>query len=420
MKRNSVIDIFLARQYSQGERDSEGVFTLSAERALSKISENALPFESAWVLKVIQAAVAADFEEIQIRLLRGCIEIELEGSCPWHPEELTYLLQVVEAGSTLGLKHLISALRDRLAEDAPLLFLLKGHASSLYWNGDELRQQPTEQESTRTILCVRTGDSSLGTDFASLSILGAQSALIGQTISDNAFLCPIPLTVDARRVDMLIHVTQEENRFGVPVALGWATSPTYRLHLSPQESNTRALDSLPESLQTYREHLTQSAEHTEGVPWVVRVHFQSREVEQEGRTVKIWDVAKGPSTVNFVKDGILVDQHPLWDAPEHVSLHIFVNARGMKTDISGFALVETPERETASQFARESARDILQQLVELDLPPDDAFPTTSWGNWLIRLLVQPVEDEKVDSPATLREQIEKSYASLRAQAELQS
>jgi hypothetical protein len=427
LRRHSILDTFLARQYSEGDRDSEGVFTLSADRALKKIGESALPFESAWVLKVIQAAVAAEFDGIQVNLLRNCIEIEFTGSCRWLPDEISYLLQVVDAGSTLGLEHLVAALRDRLAEDCRLLFLFAGQSSALYWTGEELQQRPLEEPAEKTILAVQTGSSSYGTDLASMSIMGAQNALVAQTIADNAFLCPIPLFVDSRRVDRLSRVIRNDTRYGVPVASGWLEQSTYQLgqstdhpdlNLDPRGDtrNFRMQEPLPEALCIYIRHLAEIEQELKGTPWVVRAHFHSEDILQDEQRVRVWRSAEAPSTIDFVKDGILVDQYPLFEAPEHVSLHIFLNARGLQTDLTGFALVENQEREVAVQCARELAKNLLKEMKNLNLPDDSAFPTTSWGDWILRFVMGTVEQERLDSPSVQLAQIWDSYTALRATA----
>lgn len=49
---------FLARQGSQGQWDSEGAITVDHGRALRTLGRFSLPFDYAWVLRVVQAAVA--------------------------------------------------------------------------------------------------------------------------------------------------------------------------------------------------------------------------------------------------------------------------------------------------------------------------------------------------------------------------
>ena len=416
MRRPSTLQSFLANQYAQGNHDSEGTFTLSAERALAKIAENALPFESAWILKVIQAAVAARVDGINILLLLGSTEVELEGDCPWTPEEIGYQLQQLDSSSRPGLDHLIAALRDRLKEERQMLFLFKGDKNALYWDGEELQQHLVDEVPEQTVISVQTANPSLGNlDPATLSILGGQNALISQTVADNAFLCPIPLRVDSKRVDQLSHVVQDGPVFEVPVSQGWLSEPVYEIEMTDLDGSATTNESLPEAFQTYPAHLRTRAHLPSGVPWVLRARYRSTEKTVEQQTVRVWEVEKGLSTLNFIKDGVLVDQQSLWDAPQphHVSLHIFLNAANLQHDLTGFALVESPERQTASERGRELAEDLLKRYEHLDLPLDNAFPSISWSAWLMRLIFGLQNTDVIASPESRRLELEESYAVLR-------
>ncbi len=390
MRAPSTLQSYLATQYSQGRHDSEGMFTLSAERALAKIAENALPFESAWVLKVIQGAVEAQVEGINILLLLGSTEIELEGVCPWTPDEIVYQLQQLEPSAAPGLDYLIAALRDRLKEDRQMLFLFKGLDKALFWDGDELQQHPVDEIPTRTILSVQTASPSLGNlDPATVAILGGQNALISQTVADNAFLCPIPLRVDSRRVDQLSHVLQDGDVYEVPVTQGWLADSPDQLSLSGRRERLSSNETLPKALQVYPAHLSAQADFPQGVPWVLRARYKSVERTRDGETIRVWEPEKGLSTLNFVKHGILVDQQSLWDIPQphHVSLHVYLDAGDLQHDLTGFALVESEARVTATNRGRELAEKVLRSHERLELPDDSACPSAPWGDWRIRLLV---------------------------------
>ena len=417
MKRAGSLRSFLTHQYSQGNHDSEGAFTLSAERALAKIAENALPFESAWILKVIQAAVAAGVAEINIFLLLGSTEVELGGESPWTPDEIVYQLQQLDPSSKPGLDHLVAALRDRLKEERQMLFLFKGMKDALYWDGEELQQHLVEELPDKTVISVQTANPSMGNlDPATLSILGGQNALISQTVADNAFLCPIPLRVDSKRVDQLSHVIQDGAVYEVPVAQGWLAEPNYEIEMTDIDGDSTTNESLPETFQTYPTHLKSQHHRASGVPWVLRARYRSTEQTIEEQAVRVWGAEKGLSTLNFVKDGVVVDQQSLWDIPQphHVSLHLFLNANNLQHDLTGFALVESPDRHSASERGRELAKDLLRSYRQLDLPADEAFPSTSWSAWLMRLVFGIQNNNVIASAENRRRELEESYSALRA------
>ena len=58
---------YLAGQASEGALDSQGEFSVDADKAARKLARFALPNEFSWVLKVVQAAVAWKARELQVQ-----------------------------------------------------------------------------------------------------------------------------------------------------------------------------------------------------------------------------------------------------------------------------------------------------------------------------------------------------------------
>lgn len=73
-------DDFLAQESAEGEWSSSGEFTLKLEHALKKLAEMALNAKEEWVLKVVQAAVVAGTPELDFRIGRRGIQVDLGGS----------------------------------------------------------------------------------------------------------------------------------------------------------------------------------------------------------------------------------------------------------------------------------------------------------------------------------------------------
>ncbi len=72
-------DEFLARELAEGELVSSGEFTLKLEHALEKLAEMALETKAEWVLKVVQAAVVANTRQLDFRIGRRGIQVDLSG-----------------------------------------------------------------------------------------------------------------------------------------------------------------------------------------------------------------------------------------------------------------------------------------------------------------------------------------------------
>ena len=62
---------YLSQARSEGEQDSQGVFSLSKEQVLEKMATFSFPFRGAWLVRLVQSLVATGNRDgIEVQLLQ--------------------------------------------------------------------------------------------------------------------------------------------------------------------------------------------------------------------------------------------------------------------------------------------------------------------------------------------------------------
>ena len=205
---------FLAEQTLEGSVESEGAFTIAADKAMEKLSYFALPHESDWVLKVIQAANLWKVERVVVVQTRVATSFTFAPT-PQPPQAL--LVQAFSAmapNNTDPLHALAMALRS-LVEQIGLSFVLAfrrdGITEEPIFAGDDTTQlsartraQWTHQKVDGIRLTVshfRGNESLAGRYVPTLSKVDRRDISIMQTLQKRAFTSPIPIYLDGRRLN---------------------------------------------------------------------------------------------------------------------------------------------------------------------------------------------------------------------------
>ena len=111
MERPSQLENFLNSHHSEGRLIDEGSFTLAKEKALSKLASYRLPFEGAWSVKVVQAAVSGGCcHAIDVEIGRKESRFTFQAPPEWTPDALETYFFTPEPGTEDSLNHLTSAL----------------------------------------------------------------------------------------------------------------------------------------------------------------------------------------------------------------------------------------------------------------------------------------------------------------------
>ncbi len=122
---NQGIDLrsFLADQQNEGQLDSQGQFTISAEKAREKLAAFSLPGEYDWVLKIVQAVNLWKAPRLVVAQTRVATSFTFApATCPEHTEILSALTQV--SLEHTNPTHALSMALRSLVEQVGLSFVL--------------------------------------------------------------------------------------------------------------------------------------------------------------------------------------------------------------------------------------------------------------------------------------------------------
>ncbi len=107
MRGVSELERFLQNQRSQGQSEGEGDFTLARDEAVQKLADFQLPFDGAWIAKVIQSLVASEIgAPISVEQTRRVTTVRCRGDLPWSLADLEAALVNPEPHSLRALNHL--------------------------------------------------------------------------------------------------------------------------------------------------------------------------------------------------------------------------------------------------------------------------------------------------------------------------
>lgn len=203
------VDSFLAEAASSGSFDSKGVFTIAGEAALGKLGSFQLPRKSAWVLKAIQCAVAWKATAIEVKQTAVATFMGFASPHDFDVAGLEKALLDLDHDGARYLEHLACGLRavgfgDRRA------FSVRVHygetLDSYRWDGKELFRERSSipKVSACTVhLMVEFPPEDRGRWFGGLMRSAGRASDEYKELVDRAEVCPIPLTVDGRRLDTL-------------------------------------------------------------------------------------------------------------------------------------------------------------------------------------------------------------------------
>lgn len=154
MSGPSQLEAFL-KSCEQGEVESRGEFSIDVGKALEKLAAYQLPFDYAWVLKIVQAALATETGILDVKQTSTDTIFGL--SLPWSLDEIEQAFHR-PPGSDTALSHLLCGLwAASLDHGRP--FLLNSDLDSeqsLIWTGCEFqRRTRLEQENSGLVVSHR-------------------------------------------------------------------------------------------------------------------------------------------------------------------------------------------------------------------------------------------------------------------------
>ena len=349
MSRLSELEQFLLEQVEEGTHDSAGQFTLSRDKALEKLAAFQLPRATAWVLKVVQAAVVAASDALFVRQTGTDTEFLFTPPSHWTLDMVEAAFYDPEIASERALDHFKRALWSVSLNDMrPFRLVLPGSTGALVWTGHEFRRLAAAPQNRLLLLTVSHRSVYAGKGIVGLRTLQAArtNADILAELVNFAFVCPIQLQVDSRRLDALQGCPHHGcNPKSYPIRLGFAKSegPPFRIppltlgRYQPAAPGYASLASIFQSQVT--------------VPSQVQVAMLlSAQVNcvLSGKTFQ-WTAIPQESYLHWVLDGVVVERTPLSVPPLAVSVALFASAEGLRTDLTGFKLAWDEEYQQRSR-----------------------------------------------------------------------
>ena len=376
---------FLQSEAAKGVHDSEGTFTIDRSRALSKRREWTLPSEHHWLLKIIQAAVAADSEWIRVELHLRDVAIKFRAREEWSKEQLNSGLLGEHTATSRSLEHLQAALVDRQREETAFQFHPAGSNMALFWDGSALGERKLEEaqdfhQVVVSFLKAGGSDAKRNLDLTDLCL-------------GKAYPCPIPIHLDGFRFDSLWRVSADRNRsnFSLPLKVHYAPCESGNF-LPPLGTDGNIIAGQLQVLEPRLQTITETrAGATETQRRALRgasvLCLALEKVLIENHPDKIWGWKERGlyGLAVFVSDGVIVQEDRLSLGFFPVHGRCYLSADSMPTDLSGFALLDSTELQAKRQLASQLLTEAFAGPQELEFsPPELGVP--SWlGGFLDRL-----------------------------------
>ena len=372
MAKVSELEKYLRAQSSEGQKDSEGTFSISQDEALKKLAGFQLPFEGAWALKIIQAAVAAGgCESIGVTLSRSEQCFVLAGLQNWSLESVESALLDLDRGKDRSIQHLVTGLRGVGFSDLRGFWLgLPGEEFALTWDGRELKRLPIEHPVRHPVLnitCKALFEE--GGFFGLSSLLAARerNATTQRVLATLAYTCPVPLELDGLRLDALeFNPHHGWGKVSQLLALGFAESDQLPQLVLPRRTGgvlssdhpiQRSIKEATESTRTRPCDLSHCA-----VPFLVSAHLER---VKSGKS-HVWKERTSASHCNWVADGVVVQAEVANTDVSFCSLGWYVSADGLDVDLTSLYLRRGPEKERRYQESLKAVTESLQDLIGCD------------------------------------------------------
>ncbi|MGE0494266.1 MAG: hypothetical protein AB7S38_33955 [Vulcanimicrobiota bacterium] len=356
---------FLALQRAVGRVDSSGTFTVAGHQAAFKLGAHQLPRSSAWILKLVQAAVVSGAEQIRVR--QGAVATEIR----FQPDELPELAQVQAAFEKPAGKHsrflthlLAGLLSAAVGQGRPFTLRLSqtDQQTEFVWTGEELLQSARTRPAKNLEVFIGVA--------RAVGNPAAQNAAEAKELQELAHACPADLVLDGRRLDpvALTHprpapklVSHWPYRFSskngieawIYLAVGGLSGQGLRL--APSVARSAHRRALSDRLTDARPLLVALPDDPDCLALFRLDYFYDL-----GRQKPI----PRASTCRWLVDGVVVDQHDLPLDESGVALTLYLDGSDLATDLSGFAF-QGDTVDTRNQRIDQAVERLHRELPEL-------------------------------------------------------
>lgn len=330
----SALEDFLQEKAQAGESLGTSAFTLNALKAREKLSRFALPEPGLWIVKMVQAAVAAGADEVRITFLRRKVEIEFANASHWEAEDI---LRYVSGGALpeeRGLAHLVFGLSaSAFGPEEQIAWSCGRYQIKLTEDGVEKLVNPDTSKLKVVVTRARKRYSlSESLSFPARYVM-KQIAYEYKALIDRCIHCPIPLNIDGHHMVRTCALGTESLQF----------KPNYD---SDNPDGRRFLLSVRPLYLGGEKQLRYPVPEVEWSPGQAYsddgVHFKIQFWKSDGKPVDalccIYSVLQRESTLRYVLDGVFLEQKDLFPS-DQVDAFALALKRALEDGTDNFAIM---------------------------------------------------------------------------------
>ncbi len=364
------LESFLERAREAGEFDSEGHFTLNRHKAAGKLAAFLLPRGGYWLLKLVQAAVLARADSLEINEGQHALTVRMKASRKAEHRDFTQSLLNADLKETWT-SQLAQALRAvGIGEN-------RSWVSTLHGDGHTTHLACTDGNLSTETLPDWKPDSEVLEWQLTVELAAEEDRPETALLPERALTSSVPLTVNGVRVDTL-QFAQDHGYQSFPIGVRWVVSPDgNRLQIPPAVRQPGVWNYVPAFTLNSR------------VNRMIAAHFNYVSV-RGGTDVR---PVRTESSLNLIRHGVVVARRSL-DLFHGVSVDIFLYAQDEWMDLSGLkaepprSLLENAEEEVTSFSG--SLRDLSRQMVERRWTPKPVHLWCWCGASLLSGVVTPL------------------------------
>jgi hypothetical protein len=334
------------------------------------LAAQAQPFPEAWVLKLVQAACAGGCAELKVMQLADTTTFTFKG-VEWTWSALSDALGRVAEGGTESLDHLATSLRW-LARDVDRPFVLSLPDNHLVkWDESAFSVEQTEYATSKSPwLCVEHETSEQKASLlGKLTRKGAQlSAAISTTLFHRACASSAPIFLDGLEVVGLHHdprfaATRDTRPLLLLSVEPESKLPAFSMSLTQDWDSSEPQEAPDVEVQGAEKAPRDRATH--GAVAILAAFLEEARVARGYLNSQREYMRRLPqsrsSYLLWVQDGAVISEEEL-PLSTSIGFGLVVSAQGLRTDLSGFGLVQ----DQAASERRETALERLhEQLVAL-------------------------------------------------------
>lgn len=190
---------FLEVQLSEGRYFDSSAFSIDSLTALEKLGQHQLPGSGLWLVKIVQAAVAAGAEGVDISFGNRWLGVSFTPQYDWQADEILRTVLSGELPADRAMAHLVAALRASSASKTEAVCWSCGEAQ-VFLGHQICRVSPQSSGRTFRLEAHRPPRSrSLGRMLSSsVYHLAKQTVEEYDALRAHCWVSPIPITVDGR------------------------------------------------------------------------------------------------------------------------------------------------------------------------------------------------------------------------------